>query len=125
MENNIAALDLLLAPAVNEPFGRTLVEAAILGTPYVATDDAGHREIFDLWRGGLLQPLADGAEAMAGSALAILDHPHQVVLGPADRRQIIDDLSAEMHAARVSALYERVIADKAAGSPAHRHDADP
>jgi hypothetical protein len=45
-ERNIAALDLLIATSVREPFDRTLVEAAIIGTPYVATDDAGYREIW-------------------------------------------------------------------------------
>ena len=53
-ERNIAALDLLIATSVHEPFGRTLVEAAIVGTPYVATDDAGYREIWNTWRGGCL-----------------------------------------------------------------------
>ena len=55
-ERNIAALDLLIATSVREPFGRTLVEAAIVGTPYVATDDAGYREIWNTWRGGRLGP---------------------------------------------------------------------
>ena len=38
------ALDVLLVPAVREPFGRTLIEAMFLGTPVVATDDGGNRE---------------------------------------------------------------------------------
>jgi glycosyltransferase involved in cell wall biosynthesis len=38
-ERNIAALDLLIAPSVREPFGRTLVEAAIVGT--ADSDEAG------------------------------------------------------------------------------------
>jgi glycosyltransferase involved in cell wall biosynthesis len=44
-EMNIATLDILLAPAFGEPFGRTLVEALLLGVPFVATHDAGHFEI--------------------------------------------------------------------------------
>jgi glycosyltransferase involved in cell wall biosynthesis len=41
-EANLAALDLLLMPALREPFGRTPVEALLLGVPYVAAADAGH-----------------------------------------------------------------------------------
>jgi len=33
----MAGLDALLVPAVNEPFGRTLIEAMLLGTPVIAT----------------------------------------------------------------------------------------
>ncbi len=41
----IAGLDLLIAPAVKEAFGRTLVEAMLHSVPVVASDDAGHSEI--------------------------------------------------------------------------------
>src|SRR5690606_31540887 len=44
VEANLAPLDLLLAPAPREPFGRALVEALILGTPVVATRGAGSEE---------------------------------------------------------------------------------
>ena len=40
-----------LMPALAEPFGRTLVEAILLGIPYVAADDAGRTEIFQRWGG--------------------------------------------------------------------------
>ncbi len=53
-EMNLATLDVLLAPALAEPFGRTLVEALLLGIPFVATDDAGHREIAARWGEGVL-----------------------------------------------------------------------
>src|SRR6185503_5391842 len=52
VEANLASLDLLFAPAPREPFGRTLVEAIILGTPIVATRGAGHSEIIAAWGGG-------------------------------------------------------------------------
>src|SRR3546814_9853772 len=33
----IAACDMLMVPAIDEPFGRTLIEAMLVGTPIVAT----------------------------------------------------------------------------------------
>jgi hypothetical protein len=39
----LSGCDLLIAPAIDEPFGRTLVEAAMVGTPVIATDDHRHR----------------------------------------------------------------------------------
>ena len=50
-------LDVLVVPAVREPFGRTLVEAMLCGTPVVAADDGGHREIIRHGETGfLVQP---------------------------------------------------------------------
>ncbi len=40
----IAACDLLMVPAVDEPFGRTLIEAMLVGTPIVATRSGGNVE---------------------------------------------------------------------------------
>lgn len=37
--------DLVVAPAVNEGLGRTLIEASILGVPVIASRDGGHLEI--------------------------------------------------------------------------------
>jgi len=53
----MCAVDILLVPAVNEPFGRTLIEAMQLGTPVIATDHGGNKEAIDHDRTGfLVQP---------------------------------------------------------------------
>lgn len=67
----IAACELLIAPAIDEAFGRTLVEAMILGTPVVAADSGGHREIIDDGQTGLLTE-ADDPRAFAAAAKRIL-----------------------------------------------------
>ena len=64
-------LDLLMAPAVDEGFGRTLVEAMLAGVPVVAAESGGHREIIDHGRTGLLVP-PDDAEAFAAAIAALL-----------------------------------------------------
>lgn len=53
----MCAVDALLVPAVNEPFGRTLIEAMLLGTPVIATNHGGNPEaIRDGENGCLVAP---------------------------------------------------------------------
>jgi sucrose-phosphate synthase len=53
-------------PALTEPFGLTLIEAAASGLPVVATEDGGPRDILDNCRNGLLvDPLDPSAIAAA------------------------------------------------------------
>ena len=60
----LAACDALLVPAVDEPFGRTLIEAMLVGTPVVAAASGGNIEAIEDRRTGLLAP-ADDTDAMA------------------------------------------------------------
>ncbi|QRM33396.1 glycosyltransferase family 4 protein [Microvirga sp. VF16] len=107
-ERNIAALDLLIATSVREPFGRTLVEAAIVGTPYVATDDAGYREIWNAWRGGRLVPATATADEFAQVVLDILRAPESVALSSNERDRVAQDVSASTHALQIMKIYDRV-----------------
>lgn len=59
-------------PALTEPFGLTLLEAAASGLPIVATEDGGPRDIVENCRNGLLvDPLS--ADAIAGGIERIID----------------------------------------------------
>jgi glycosyltransferase involved in cell wall biosynthesis len=51
-----AALDLVLVPSWEEPFGRTVIEAMAAGVPVAATTVGGPAEILDHGRTGLLLP---------------------------------------------------------------------
>lgn len=56
-------------PALTEPFGLTLIEAAASGLPFVATEDGGPRDIVGNCRNGLLiNPLDQAAIATALNA---------------------------------------------------------
>jgi glycosyltransferase involved in cell wall biosynthesis len=57
IEPHFRAMDIMLVPAVNEPFGRTLIEAMMLGTPVIATNHGGNPEaITDGMNGFLVDP---------------------------------------------------------------------
>jgi len=67
---------LFVNPALTEPFGLTLLEAAACGLPMVTTDDGGPRDILSRCENGLLvdvtdlEALRDGLET-AGSNLSL------------------------------------------------------
>lgn len=70
----IAACDVLMVTAIDEPFGRTLIEAMIVGTPVVATASGGNVEaISDGVNGLLVEP--ENAAALAAAALKVCTQP--------------------------------------------------
>lgn len=107
-EDNVAALDLLMAPAIREPFGRTPIEAALLGTPWVATDDAGHGEIGRRWAGGRLVPIDADETAFAQVALTILANPTSVTATADQRLTIAADFSPHQEATEIEAIYRQL-----------------
>lgn len=107
-EPNLAALDVLLMPALDEPLGRTLVEALLLGVPYVAADSAGHGEIHERWGGGLMVPAEAPATAYADATLALLAAERAAALPLTRRREIGDTLRPEQQAGRVMEVYAKV-----------------
>ncbi|WP_062012762.1 HAD-IIB family hydrolase [Aureimonas sp. AU4] len=65
---------LFVNPALNEPFGLTLLEASAAGLPLVATDSGGPNDIIEMCRNGELVDPRDPA-AIAKACLAILRDP--------------------------------------------------
>lgn len=108
VETNLACLDLLLAPAPREPFGRALVEAIVLGTPIVATRGAGHSEIIGAWGGGELANQDDTAEDVAILCRQVLAAPDRYRLAAAKRAQISADLAPDAYAERMLGIYESI-----------------
>jgi sucrose-phosphate synthase len=63
-------------PALTEPFGLTLIEAAASGLPIVATNDGGPQEIVRICDNGVLIDPLD-SDALAGSLLEVLSDRHR------------------------------------------------
>ena len=68
----LAGCDVLLVPAIREPFGRTLIEAFLVGTPVVATASGGNIEALREGDLGLLVP-PENAAALASGCLRFRD----------------------------------------------------
>jgi glycosyltransferase involved in cell wall biosynthesis len=105
----LAGCDLLLAPAVEEGHGRTLVEAMTAGVPVVAADSGGHREIVAPGRtGALVAP--DDPEALAKAALALLADPLRTSrMADAARAAASANFSAAAHAQAVAQVYRELL----------------
>jgi glycosyltransferase involved in cell wall biosynthesis len=107
-EDNLAALDLMVLPTLQEPFGRSLVEATLLGTPFIATDDAGTSEIFRRWGAGRVAPIEADASELARMARSVLEEPDTARLPLERRKEIASELSPRNHAARMLEVYQEV-----------------
>jgi len=108
IEQWIAGMDVLIATSEREPFGRTLMEAMAVGTPVVASMAAGHTEIIDHGRTGLLVAPND-PDAFAGAAYRILtDAEFADRLAEEGRGCAIERYSVETHARRIASIYDSV-----------------
>jgi glycosyltransferase involved in cell wall biosynthesis len=110
IETWLAGSDLLIVPAVEEPFGRTLIEAMLLGTPVIAAASGGNIEaIRDLETGILVAP---------DQALAFARQAGDLLLDPLRARNIAARAQAEAemkfgierHASAIAAIYREVLA---------------
>ena len=69
-------------PALTEPFGLTLIEAAASGLPIVATEDGGPRDIIQNCRNGVLIDPLDAEDIAAGV--------RQILMAPELRQQRVE-----------------------------------
>ncbi|WP_150292016.1 glycosyltransferase family 4 protein [Sphingobium estronivorans] len=97
----IAACDRLVVPAIGEPFGRTLVEAMLVGTPIVAARSGGNIEALEGGIGILVEP--DDADALARACGNSGDARAMALAAQADARSRFSEAA---HCVRVSAIYE-------------------
>lgn len=114
----VGALDALLVPSWEEPFGRTLIEAMAVCVPVIATSVGGPPEIITDGREGYL--LAPRDPAAWAQAIRRLDENPQLGLemGRAGRRKVEQAFTADHHRAAMLAIYERAIATKTGSTTA-------
>jgi glycosyltransferase involved in cell wall biosynthesis len=105
----IRALDVLLLPSWEEPFGRAVAEAMALEVPVIATDVGGPREIVREGREGLLLP--PRAPARWASAIARLAGDPELAarMGRAGRERAQQQFTTERHARATLDVYERAV----------------
>lgn len=105
----LAALDLLLVTSVREPFGRTLIEAMLLGTPVIAAASGGNLEaIHDGETGMLARP--DDPDAFAAAAIELLTDPAlRQSMVKAARVNAIARFGLDRHANEIMNIYDSLL----------------
>jgi glycosyltransferase involved in cell wall biosynthesis len=105
----LSALDLLLLPSWEEPFGRAVAEAMAMGVPVIATSVGGPSEIIVHGRDGLLLPPRE-PRRWAREIADLLDRPTRLsAMADAGRKRAVAELGVRSHAERVVSLYREVV----------------
>jgi len=111
VEPLMAAFDVLVAPGVGDSFGRTLVEAMLVGTPVVASNSGGHRSIIASGETGLLVQPDDPGEIAAAVARLLNDPTLAMGLAAAAKREGEQRYAPPAIAREVEAFYSELLSD--------------
>lgn len=109
VESWLAGSDVLLVPAVEEPFGRTLIEAMLIGTPVVAAASGGNIEAIDHGRTGMLAPPDQPAELASALAMVLRDPDVAREMADRARSEALRKFDTETHVRGVEAVYQEVL----------------
>lgn len=105
----LAMLDVFVMPSLQEGLGLSVLEAAAMGIPAVASRVGGLAEVVVDQVTGLLVPVRDPA-ALAGAILQLLSDPHQArVMGQRAREFVTAKYSALPMVKSTIALYQSVV----------------
>ncbi|SDD37986.1 Glycosyltransferase involved in cell wall bisynthesis [Paracoccus isoporae] len=108
IQGYMAGVDLYLVTAINEPFGRTLIESMHLGTPVIATAHGGNPEaIRDGENGFLVAP--ENPAAFVAPVLDLLNDPGQYARIVANARADVHaKYGREVHIRQMTEIYDRL-----------------
>jgi glycosyltransferase involved in cell wall biosynthesis len=105
----LRALDMLLVPSWEEPFGRAIVEALAVGVPVAATSVGGPREVLRDGVDGLLLPPRH-PDAWVAALSQLLSDPGRLAAMTCEGRARATGFSRAAHADRLLSVYEDVLA---------------
>ncbi|HUF46408.1 MAG TPA: PfkB family carbohydrate kinase [Vicinamibacterales bacterium] len=101
---------LFVNPALTEPFGLTLLEAAASGLPVVATNDGGPRDILRVCRNGLLVDATDPVAISRGLEEALASDATWQAWAASGVAGVHEHFSWSSHARRYVSELQRVLA---------------
>ncbi len=113
----MAAMDLVLCPSLDEPFGLAAPESLACQTPVIATRVGGFVTTIQDGESGFLVPPRN-PPALAEAVIQLLRNPElRSRFGLAGRKWVIDQMSPTSHFAQLESIYHRVIDGAAADTP--------
>lgn len=103
-----AQINILVHPAINEPFGRVLVEAMAMGKPVVAYNCGGPKEIIiDGETGYLVEPF--DFIGLADKTIHLLENSKQrIQFGEAGRKRVVEILNLERYIGEMDEVFSNV-----------------
>lgn len=105
----VHALDLVLVPSWEEPFGRSVIEGMAMERAVMATSAGGPREIIDNGVTGVLAPPRD-VESWSKQIVRLLDDDKlRERLGRAARASLVGRWDARTHVQRIVAMYSALL----------------
>jgi glycosyltransferase involved in cell wall biosynthesis len=108
----LRALDVVLVPSWEEPFGMAVIESMAMEVPVVATAVGGATEVVTPPQNGLLLPPRQPA-AWAQAIGELVERPElRESIGKAARQRVAEFLTVERYAARVLAGYHDVLSPR-------------
>ena len=113
-ERWLGACDALLVPAVDEPFGRTLIEAMLVGTLVIAADSGGNPEAIRHGETGVLVP-PDDAAGFADHLERLGHQPDWArAIAVTAQAEALDRFGVDRHAEAIMGIYDRLLQRAAA-----------
>ena len=104
----IAACDLTISTSVGEGFGRVLAESMAVGTPVLASNSGGHKEIIQHNVNGLLAPPEDPNAIASLTTTYITDHQLRKRIISAGLKSV-KKYDVLHHAGRMMSVYNEVL----------------
>jgi L-malate glycosyltransferase len=105
----VRALDVLLLPSWEEPFGRAAIEAMALEVPVVATTVGGPAEIVEDGREGYLADPREPREWADAVRDVLQSGDHGAAMGRAGRARVERKFTIAQHVDAIRAVYERAL----------------
>jgi glycosyltransferase involved in cell wall biosynthesis len=107
-EEWMAACDVMVAPAVDEPLARVGVEAQGIGLPALVSSDGGLREVVEHGVSGLIVDPHD-IDAWVNSVADVLNNPDLARRLSEGGLRAASRLTVDKHVDAIEAIYERIL----------------
>jgi glycosyltransferase involved in cell wall biosynthesis len=114
-----SAADVMVVPSVQEGLGQTATEACACGTPVVAFDNSGLRDVVDHQKNGYLARALVAADLAQGIAWVLADPGRHRALGPAARQKAVQEFDLALVAHRYQQVFEDVLKEWRAAAHAN------
>jgi glycosyltransferase involved in cell wall biosynthesis len=103
------SIDILVHPAINEPFGRVLIEAMALEKPIVAYNCGGPSEIIiDGETGFLVEP--HNFEQLAEKTMKLINDKEICIrMGKAGRQRVVEKFNIERYVREMEEVFDNVM----------------